>query len=258
MPGAHEPIPSQGSGCGGARWTYDSFVRTLVLWDIDHTLISIGELSNEIYGEVFRRVTGCPLKKLADMTGRTDLAITAETLRLHGIDPTDEIMKTFAETLAEAFSARQNDIRTRGQILPGARAAVEALDSRSDVIQSVLTGNMRPIAVCKLAVFGLDEFVDFEIGAYGLDDAERPPLVKLAQARAERRYGETFDASTTVLVGDTPNDVLAGHQGGARVVAVASGASSANDLRAAGAELVLESLADTDAVIRAVLDVSRS
>lgn len=240
------------------RGLYDLCVRTLVLWDIDHTLISIGDLSDEIYGDVFCRVTRRPLETLADMTGRTDLAITADTLRLHGIEPTDELMRTFAETLAEAFSARQDDIRTRGRALPGARAALEALAPRGDVIQSVLTGNMRPIAVCKLAAFGLDGLVDFEAGAYGLDDAERPPLVKLAQARAEGRYGETFDATTTVLVGDTPNDVLAGHEGGARVVAVATGASDASALRAAGAELVLESLADTDAVVRAVLDVSGS
>ncbi|MFI0454278.1 HAD family hydrolase [Actinomadura sp. 6N118] len=233
-------------------------MRILVLWDIDHTLISIGGLSGEIYAEVFHQVTGRPLDKLADMTGRTDRAITAETLRLHGIAPTDEIMRTFAETLAEAFSARQSDIRTRGRILPGARDAMETLARRADVIQSVLTGNMNPIAVCKLVAFGLDDFVDFEVGAYGLDDVERPPLVKLAQTRARRKYGETFNASTTVLIGDTPNDVAAGHQGGARIVAVASGASNATDLRAVGAELVLESLTDTDAVVRAVLDVSRS
>ncbi|WP_433463211.1 HAD family hydrolase [Spirillospora sp. CA-128828] len=233
-------------------------MRTLVLWDIDHTLISIGSLSGEIYAEVFHHVTGRPLEKLADMTGRTDRAITAETLRLHGIDPTDQLTRAFAESLASAFAARQDDIRTRGRELPGARAALETLGRRADVIQSVLTGNMRPIAACKLAAFGLDGFVDMEVGAYGLDDTERPPLVKLARARAGQQYGQTFDSSTTVLVGDTPNDVSAGHQGGARVVAVASGASTATHLRAAGAELVLDSLTDTGAVVRAVLDVTRS
>jgi phosphoglycolate phosphatase-like HAD superfamily hydrolase len=230
-----------------------------VLWDIDHTLISIRGLSREIYGEVFHEVTGRRPEKLADMAGRTDRAIISETLRLHGIAPGTEVMTTFANALAEAFAARQDEIKARGRELPGARAALEALAGRTDVIQSVLTGNMRPIAVCKLTAFDLHASVDFEVGAYGSDDADRPPLVRLARRRAGRKYGETFDPadpSMTVLVGDTPHDVDAGHRGGARVVAVATGASDEDALRSAGAELVLADLTDTDAVVRAVLQVS--
>jgi phosphoglycolate phosphatase-like HAD superfamily hydrolase len=59
-----------------------------------------------------------------------------------------------------------------------------------------------------------------------------------------------------VLVGDTPNDVLAGLEGGARVVAVATGSSDVQALKEAGAELVLEDLADTAAVVRALLGAS--
>jgi hypothetical protein len=40
------------------------------------------------------------------------------------------------------------------------------------------------------------------------------------------------------------------------VVAVATGASDEDALRSAGAELVLADLTDTDAVVRAVLQVS--
>lgn len=229
-----------------------------MLWDIDHTLLSVGQLSREIYGEVFRKVTGRPLERLAAMAGRTDRAIMADTLRLHGLDPSAGIMARFARMLAETFTARRGDIRARGRDLPGARAALRALADRPDVIQSVLTGNMKEIALCKLAAFELAPFMDVEIGAYGLDDAERPPLVKLAQQRAARKYGETFDAATTVLIGDTPNDVRAGHEGGSRVVAVATGSSDEAALRAAGAELVLPDLTDTDAVVQAVLTISDS
>ncbi len=228
-----------------------------MLWDIDHTLISVRGLSGEIYSTVFQQLTGRTAERVADMAGRTDRAITSETLRHHGIEPTDDLMLRFMDALGNAYSERRGEIKARGRVLPGAQAVLEALSTRADVVQSVLTGNMKPIAVCKLSAFGLEGFVDVEVGAYGLDHAERPPLVRLAQDRAGRKYGETFDASRTVLVGDTPHDVHAGHQGGARVVAVASGASSEGDLRAAGAEVVLRSLADTDAVVRAVLDAGQ-
>lgn len=227
-----------------------------MLWDIDHTLISIDGLSREIYGEAFHEVTGRPMDKLADMAGKTDRAIVSETLRLHGIAPAAEVITAFADVLAAAFTARQTEIKKRGRELPGARTALTELAARTDTVQSVLTGNMKPIAVCKLTAFDLQGFVDFEVGAYGLDDAARAPLVGLARQRAKQKYGETFNASTTVLIGDTPNDVDAGHRGGARVVAMATGASDADELRAAGAEIVLPDLTDTDAVVRAILQVS--
>ncbi|MFC5186947.1 HAD family hydrolase [Actinomadura harenae] len=227
-------------------------MRTLVLWDVDHTLLSIGDLSGQIYAEVFEDVTGRPMQQLADMTGRTDRAIITATLRLHGIEPTEDLVVRFATALGRAFDARRADLAARGKELPGARAALAAL-TRQPVIQSLLTGNMEPIARCKLAAFCLGEFVDFSVGAYGLDDAERPPLVRLARKRAEAKYEQPFDEYSTVLIGDTPLDVTAGHEGGARVVAVATGASDSDELRSAGAEIVLADLTDTGAVVRAVL-----
>ena len=62
-----------------------------------------------------------------------------------------------------------------------------------------------------------------------------------------------MDESSTVIVGDSLRDVEAGRVGGARVVAVATGRTDANALQEAGAETVLADLADTEAVVAAVL-----
>ncbi|GAA4238354.1 haloacid dehalogenase-like hydrolase [Actinomadura meridiana] len=228
-------------------------MRTLVLWDIDHTIINAGGISQEIYGTVFHRLVGRPLTKVADLAGRTDLAITTETLRHNGVEPTPDLMSSFIPALAEAFAARQHEFADRGHVLPGALAALKALAARPDVIQSALTGNMREIAVTKLTAFALIDYFDLDSGAYGADNIERPPLVKLAQQRAARIHGEEFTPSNTVLIGDTPHDVRAGHEGGAHVVAVATGATSAPALRLSGAEVVLPDLTDTPAVIKAIL-----
>lgn len=230
--------------------------RTLVLWDIDHTLVDIGGLGREIYAAVFSEVTGHPLERVADMTGRTDRAIVTDTLRLHGIEATEDTVTAFANAVASAFATRDGEIRIRGRALPGAKEALEAIAGTPDVVQSVLTGNMASIAVGKLTAFEMNMFIDFDVGAYGLDDVRRPPLVQLARRRAAEKYGAMFDSTSTVLVGDTPHDVRAGHEGGARVVAVATGSSDEKTLRSAGADVVLPDLADTNAVVRAVLGVS--
>ncbi|MBB4937778.1 phosphoglycolate phosphatase-like HAD superfamily hydrolase [Streptosporangium album] len=229
--------------------------RTLVLWDIDHTLINISGVTRNIYADALHAATGRRLERIADFAGRTERAISTEVLRSHGIEVSDGLLDSFGAAIAEAFAGYEAAIRERGRALPGALAALEALAERDDVVQSVLTGNMEPLAIGKLKAFGLDHLVDFEVAAYGMDHEDRAALVGLAQERAARKYGESFTPRSTVLVGDTPNDVLAGHLGGARVVAVATGFSDTEALREAGAELVLEDLSDTDAVVRAVLGV---
>ena len=228
-------------------------MRTLVLWDIDHTLIDAGGTSREIYARAFQRVTGRTLERMADMAGRTEWAIMAETLTLHRIDVGEELLTDYGAALAAEFTAAEDHVRERGRSLPGAQAVLVALAARTDVLQSVLTGNMEPIAVSKLTIFELAEYVDFSVGAYGLDHADRAELVRLARERAAKTYGEAFAPADTVLIGDTPNDVRAGQEGGARVVAVATGSSDRLALERAGAEAVLDDLTDVPAAVTAIL-----
>jgi phosphoglycolate phosphatase-like HAD superfamily hydrolase len=131
-----------------------------------------------------------------------------------------------------------------------------AFQASAGIVQSVLSGNIRPNAVTKLSAFGLEGFMDFEVGGYGSDDEVRANLVAVAQARATAKYGETFDKANTVLIGDTPRDVRAGRDGGAWVVGVATGADNVESLRAAGADVVLPDLRDTRAVAEAVTSLA--
>jgi phosphoglycolate phosphatase-like HAD superfamily hydrolase len=75
----------------------------------------------------------------------------------------------------------------------------------------------------------------------------------VAAARAAARYGGSFVGSAIVVVGDTPFDIACGKLNGARTVAVATGPFSADELQAHAPDLVLPDLADTDAVLAAVL-----
>jgi phosphoglycolate phosphatase len=66
------------------------------------------------------------------------------------------------------------------------------------------------------------------------------------------RHGINFTDKTTIVIGDTTSDVEAALTGGAQIIAVASGRTTADELRDAGAPTVLDSLTDTTAVVRAV------
>jgi phosphoglycolate phosphatase len=225
----------------------------LVLWDIDHTLIDTGGVGRSLYQEAFEQVTGRSMERQAEISGRTEPDIFRDTLDLHGIKPSEESLDRFATALAAGYSARISLLRERGRALPGALSALTALDRVPGVVQSVLTGNFEPVAKTKLAAFGLDGQIDFEVGAYGSDDAIRANLVEVARQRAATKYRVNFDEHTTILVGDTPSDVAAAHDGGAVAIAVASGRSGVQELKSANAEVVLPDLTNTDALIQAIL-----
>ncbi|MGH8887083.1 MAG: HAD family hydrolase [Egibacteraceae bacterium] len=222
----------------------------LILWDVDHTLIAPRGVGREIYASAFARVFGRPMQQQGTWSGRTETDIFRDTARLHGIEPSREHMERFFDELAKGYVDRSAALMQRGQAMPGAADALSALAQLPGVVQTVLTGNIRPVAVTKLATFGLADHIDFDVGAYGSDSSDRGVLVTLARDRAESAYGKSFLPETTVLIGDTPNDVRAGVRGGVRVVAVASGRSSPDELRAAGADVVLPDLTDLELLLR--------
>jgi phosphoglycolate phosphatase len=226
--------------------------RKLVLWDIDLTLIQAGPIGRELYAAAFQQATGHPMRRRADMAGRLDPDIFRDTIAAHDLDPASHSFPRFAEALAVAYASRSRELREQGRALPGAEAALAALAGLPGVVQTVLTGNVRAVAMVKLAAFGLDHYVDFEIGAYATDGPVRAHLVGVAQQRASAKHGVSFDAGRTVLVGDTLHDVAAGRQGGALVVAVASGRTTRAELLGAGADVVLTDLTDTAALLEAV------
>jgi phosphoglycolate phosphatase-like HAD superfamily hydrolase len=52
-----------------------------------------------------------------------------------------------------------------------------------------------------------------------------------------------------IIIGDTPDDVNCARAAGAFSIAVATGGFSVDELRAAGANIVLDDLADTERVL---------
>ncbi|MGH3647576.1 MAG: HAD family hydrolase [Micromonosporaceae bacterium] len=225
----------------------------LILWDIDRTLVDIGQVSRGIYAKAFLNVTKQPLQKLADMTGRTEKAILLDTLALHGVPHPESRFDEFYAALAEAADALRDEMHRRGNRLPGSREAIAAL-VRGGVVQTVVTGNIEAIAITKLEVSGLTEHIDFEVAGYGSDDSTRTTLVRLARQRAERKYGRRFAPDRIVVVGDTPLDMQAAHAVGVRAVGVATGSSTVADLTAAHADAVVPDLTDAAGVIAAVFN----
>jgi phosphoglycolate phosphatase len=219
----------------------------LALWDVDYTLVAADGLGTRLYEVVFREMFGRELTVVAPKAGRTDRAIIGDTLALAGA-PVSAVGPVLA-----ALERVASDGAVPGPVrpLPGAAAAIAAL-AAAGVRQSVLTGNVRPLAALKLERAGLGEHLDLAAGAYGDVHEVRAELVTAARAAASQLYGTDYSGPRTVLVGDTPLDVAAALATGARVVAVATGSFDAAALATAGAHVVLPDLLDTGRLVAAV------
>jgi phosphoglycolate phosphatase len=214
----------------------------------------VARVARAAYAEAFGVVAGRPLIQLPQMAGRSESEIFFDALALNGVDvradgEAERMLEPFSAELASALAARPDELKSQGQLLPGAAEAMAAVATLDGAVQSVFTGNSRPTAELKLRAFGLDGYVDFDIGGYGSEAYPKGTLLRVTRQRAGNKHGVTFGEDATVYVADSPRDVDAARIGGARSLAVASGRASAAELRDVGADAVLPDLADTMALV---------
>src|ERR1039457_3412938 len=212
-------------------------INRLVLWNIDLTLLDVGRVTREAYAEAFRRVTGRSLRQLPQMNGRMESEIFFAALALNeagagaaagavgangvagrGIaagQGGEDLLARFSFELANAFAARRDLLPEQGRLLPGAAEAVAGLAARHGVVQTVLTGGIKPNAVEKLRAFGLEQFFDVEIGGYGSQVYPKGVQLMMTRSRAADKYGTRFDERSTVYIADSARDVAAPGNGGA-------------------------------------------
>ncbi|MFE5517326.1 HAD family hydrolase [Streptomyces virginiae] len=232
----------------------------LVLWDIDRTLVYTGDIDRRVYREAFTEVVGRPPMALpARGTGVTMPLAVRELLFANDVPAAqvDHFASRIVDQLPRRLEGYRALIESTGIVLPGAVDALRAVHRAELLIPTVVTGNLRGSAEAKLSALGLIDYLDTAVGAYASDDAHRPALVGIAQRRAAVVYGGRFERANTVIVGDSLEDVRTGTQGGARVVAVASGTTSCQELRDAGADHVLQDLTDTAELLRVIAGCGR-
>lgn len=228
------------------------------MWNIDLTLVDVARVSRDAYAEAFRRVTGRPLVALPQLAGASDSEIFFDSLALNeppgdgGRAGDRELLAAYSTELAAAFCARRDLLAKVGRVLPGAREALAAVGRLPGVIQTVLTGTIKPNAAEKLRAFGLDTYLDLGVGGFGSDVYPKGTTIVRSLALAAEKYGVQFAPSGSVYVADSVRDVAAAMVGGVRCVGVASGRSTVSELIQAGADPVLEDLVDTGRVVAAV------
>src|SRR5438093_2763757 len=163
--------------------------RRLILWDVDGTLVWTGPATRDAFDRAVSSVLGRAIGEHGvSLGGKTDpqiameilaaLAVAEDEARVHVPD----VLRAVERELADAVDAVRHD----GRVLPGVEEILKRLRGRPDVIQTVLTGNTEANGRLKVGMFGLDPYLDADIGAYGSHSADRRELVPIALAKLER------------------------------------------------------------------------
>ncbi|MCT6780568.1 haloacid dehalogenase-like hydrolase [Streptomyces sp. CS7] len=231
----------------------------LVLWDVDRTLLYVGETDRRVYREVFREVVGREAERMpARGTGVTMPLAVRELLTTNSVTEAEveELAQRIVDRLPEQLGRYRDEMRRSGKLMPGAAAALAAVHRTRGLVPTVLTGNLQESAQIKLDAFSLLQYLDVSVGGFASDSSHRPSLVEVAQRRSASAYGCDFSRENSVIIGDSLEDVRTGREGGAKVIGVASGTTSLSQLADAGADHVLPDLTDVDRLLNAIYELS--
>jgi phosphoglycolate phosphatase len=213
----------------------------LILFDIDGTLLLCGPQVRPALSDTLVEIFGTAGDvDTFDFAGQTDPRIVLGLLTRVGIS--EEEVRARLPEIRAGYVKRLDQILDRQcmRLLPGVSEALEHLAGRDDVALGLVTGNWEPGARTKLSRFDLNRY--FPFGAFGCDAVDRSDLPPVALDRAERTLGRRFRPEETLIVGDTVHDVSCAKAHGIPVLAVATGRTTAETLRAAGADRVVEDL----------------
>ena len=229
-----------------------------ILFDIDGTLlltdgagrVALRAALDTVYG------TSGPLDGY-NFHGKTDPQIVLELMAGAGLADADirermpAVWQHYLQRLESELEVRRREDRIR--ILPGVPELLARLESRSDVVLGLLTGNIEEGARLKLEAAGMAS--SFSFGGFGSDSENRAGVARAAVERLLVHMGDQ-NGGAVVVVGDTPEDIACARAVNARAVAVATGRHSVAELEEAGADAVFADFSNAESVVDRMLDLS--
>jgi phosphoglycolate phosphatase len=217
----------------------------LVLFDIDGTLVRTGHAGTQAFAKTF--ATEFKLHHGTEkikFSGRTDVSLVREFFRIHDLPETPEHFAQFFERYV--FWLDQILARSHTQICPGVWELIHALRALpAPPVLGLLTGNIRLGAEIKLRHTGLWDI--FKMGGFADDSEDRNLIAVAAKERGSRLLGKKLSGPEVLVIGDTPHDIRCGRYIDAKVLAVATGGATLEELKAHNPDWAVENLTHVSA-----------
>jgi len=217
----------------------------LAVFDLDGTIVDSQDMivagmhtASEVHGRVkpearsVRRVVGLPLLEVMEQL-------------FPEADATEVV------SLTETYKQTIIDMRARGEehepLFPGAEQALDALDQQGWLL-GIATGKPMRGLVNTMKPYGLlERFVTLQTADRG---PGKPNPDMLLRAMSETGA----DKSQTIMIGDTTYDMEMAYNAGARAIGVAWGYHEIDELKDAGAQVIVQSFAELPSVLDGMLE----
>jgi phosphoglycolate phosphatase-like HAD superfamily hydrolase len=213
---------------------------TVLLFDIDGTLLLTGGAGRRAFERAFAAVTGRSDACAGfSFGGMTDRGIARKGLTVLGREADEELVELLFEHYLEAL-ADELARAPNYTVMPGVRELLAALVPHPCLALGLGTGNLRRGAEAKLRLGQLWEH--FAFGGFGCDHEQRGELLRIGAERGAEQLRCAPGEARVVVIGDTVRDVIAAQQIGAECVAVETGGVEGEVLRSSGARAVFRDL----------------
>jgi phosphoglycolate phosphatase-like HAD superfamily hydrolase len=214
----------------------------LILFDIDGTLIRTGGAGVKAFGKTFQEEYQLPhATESLSFAGRTDRRLVELLFSQNDIGITPSAVERFFEVYLghlEHFLPKDHTTPLEG--------VIELINSmgkwQPTPVIGLLTGNHPQGAQLKLNHYNL--WHEFKMGVFGDKHLDREAVAEEAFRWAQERWAD-IDPEQILIIGDTLRDIQCARSIGARVLAVATGDSSVDELKVHNPDWVVSNLTAT-------------
>lgn len=218
----------------------------LVMFDMDGTLIDTASLIAEHMATTF---AGAGLDAPSPERVRRIIGLSLPQAMLHLLGSEDvDLAEKLAGQYREHYRASLVTAEGREGLFPGAREALNILHGQDDTLLGIATGKGLHGVHRLTQLHGIaGHFVTLQTPDHNPSKPHPGMMIRaMAETGAEK--------SRAVIIGDTTFDMEMGKAAGTKAIGVAWGYHHPDELRGAGADLVIESYADLPAAIDQVLE----
>jgi len=200
----------------------------LVLFDIDGTLLHTGGVGIKAFARAFAGEFGIDDgTEWLKFSGRTDVSLVREFFTHHGVEPSMQNFDRFFAAYVHWLQLLIPDCK--GGACPGVLDFYQSLSTLPEPpLAGLLTGNIKKGARIKLERFNLWE--KFPFGGFADDHEERDHIAAVALERGSQYLNRDLRGEEVLVIGDTPLDIRCGRAIGAKVLAVATGGATLEEL----------------------------
>jgi len=218
----------------------------LVVFDMDGTLIDTQALIAEHMATTFAEAQ-LPVPSPAQVRRIIGLSLPKAMAQLLGSQDVE-----LADQLAERYRAhyRASLVSAEGRegLFPGAREALDLLKGQAETVLGIATGK---------GLSGVHRLTELHGIAGHFSTLQTPDHnpSKPHPGMMLRAMAETgVDKDHTVIIGDTTFDIEMGKAAGAKAIGVTWGYHHSDELRAAGADILIDDYAELVSAIDSVLE----